>query len=110
MLQLIYELRKNCCGWTGRVDGTDRGSIRGPRGSKKLFNQIPFRRNHYKWPHVAQEPQDRPDQDEAKKPPDCFSSTAPPFVKDCDELGSEWLACALGSTKIGMVGRNPIHN
>ena len=38
MLQLIYELRKNCCGrvdgWTGRVDGTDRGSIRGPRGPK----------------------------------------------------------------------------
>ena len=34
MLQLIYELRKNCCGLTGRVDGTDEGSIRGPRGPK----------------------------------------------------------------------------
>ena len=34
MLQLIYELRKNCC---GRVDGwTDRGSIRGPRGPKNM--------------------------------------------------------------------------
>ena len=39
MFQLIYELRKNCC---GRVDGrTERdgtgieGSIRGPRGPKK---------------------------------------------------------------------------
>ena len=34
MLQLIYELRKNCCGTGGR-DGTDEGSIRGPRGPKK---------------------------------------------------------------------------
>ena len=36
MLQLIYELRKNCC---GRVDGTGgrniEGSTRGPRGPKK---------------------------------------------------------------------------
>ena len=34
MLQLIYELRKNCCGWT---DGTGEieGSTRGPRGPKK---------------------------------------------------------------------------
>ena len=34
MLQLIYELRKNCC---GRVDGTGgeiEGSTRGPRGPK----------------------------------------------------------------------------
>ena len=38
VFQLIYELRKNCCGRTGgRTDGrTDRGSIRGPRGPKKL--------------------------------------------------------------------------
>ena len=37
MLQLIYELRKNCCGrdgWTGR-DGKIEGSTRGPRGPKK---------------------------------------------------------------------------
>ena len=45
MLQLIYELRKNCCG-TGRVDGTGRdgeieGSTRGPRGPKKAIE--PFR-------------------------------------------------------------------
>ena len=51
-----------------------------------LLIQSPCRRNHYKWPHVAQEPQDRPDQDEAKKSPDCFSSTAQPFVKDSGEL------------------------
>ena len=37
VLQLIYELRKNCCG-TGRVDltgGEIEGSTRGPRGPKK---------------------------------------------------------------------------
>ena len=37
MLQLIYELKKNCCGTGGR-DGTGRdieGSTRGPRGPKK---------------------------------------------------------------------------
>ena len=38
MLQLIYELKKNCC---GRVDGTGRdgkieGSTRGPRGPKEI--------------------------------------------------------------------------
>ena len=37
VLQLIYELRKNCC---GRVDGTGgrniEGSTRGPRGPKKI--------------------------------------------------------------------------
>ena len=37
MLQLIYELRKNCCGrvdgWTGGIEG----STRGPRGSKNQF-------------------------------------------------------------------------
>ena len=42
MIQLIYELRKNCC---GRVDGTGRdgwrieGSTRGPRGPKKACTQ-----------------------------------------------------------------------
>ena len=37
MLQLIYELRKNCCGTGGR-DGTGiEGSIIGPRGPKKRF-------------------------------------------------------------------------
>ena len=35
MLQLIYELRKNCCGTGGRVDGEIEGSTRGPRGPKK---------------------------------------------------------------------------
>ena len=37
MLQLIYELRKKCCG-TGRVDGEIEGSTRGPRGPKNIFN------------------------------------------------------------------------
>ena len=32
MLQLIYELRKNCC---GRTEGKIEGSTRGPRGPKK---------------------------------------------------------------------------
>ena len=32
MYACIYELRKNCCGWTGRVD--IEGSTRGPRGPK----------------------------------------------------------------------------
>ena len=42
MFQLIYELRKNCCGWTGgRVDGTGiEGSIRGPRGPKKFAQHM----------------------------------------------------------------------
>ena len=38
MLQLIYELRKNCCGTGGRVDGRKggeiEGSTRGPHGPK----------------------------------------------------------------------------
>ena len=39
VLQLIYELRKNCC---GRVDGTGiEGSIRGPRGPKNEPDKIP---------------------------------------------------------------------
>ena len=41
VLQLIYELRKNCC---GRVDGWTghRGSTRGPRGPKKgISTRIP---------------------------------------------------------------------
>ena len=37
MLQLIYELRKNCCGrvdgWTGDIEG----STRGPRGPKNVY-------------------------------------------------------------------------
>ena len=35
MFQLIYELRKNCCGTGGR-DVEIEGSTRGPRGPKKL--------------------------------------------------------------------------
>ena len=47
MLQLIYELRKNCCEWVdGRVDGTGEieGSTRGSRGPKKstLYNCPPL--------------------------------------------------------------------
>ena len=39
MFQLIYELRKNWRGWTGRVDGTGiEGSIKGPRGLKTVIN------------------------------------------------------------------------
>ena len=45
MLQLIYELRKNCCGTGGR-DGTDEGSIRGPRGPKNYFKML-LKRGEY---------------------------------------------------------------
>ena len=38
VFQLICELRKN---WRGRVDGwTDEGSIRGPRGPKKMTHYL----------------------------------------------------------------------
>ena len=41
VFQLIYELRKNCCGWTGgRTDGTEiEGSVRGPRGPNNCFSR-----------------------------------------------------------------------
>ena len=37
LFQLIYELRKNCCGWTGGRTGIE-GSIRGPRGPKNCLD------------------------------------------------------------------------
>ena len=50
VFQLIYELRKNCC---GRVDGTGiEGSVRGPRGPKKSpcrWTKIISNEINYAW-------------------------------------------------------------